>query len=110
MKRMFGILTVMLSMIFVFSLVALAYNDGTYVGEGQGLFGPVKLEVKVAGGKITEINVLEHSETPGISDAAFNGVIPAIIEAQSVDVDTVSGATITSNAIIEAVKDALNIK
>lgn len=108
--RVLCILAVVLSMTFAFTLIALAYNNGTFVGEGNGLFGPIKVEVKVAGGKIEAIKVLEHSETPGISDAAFNNVIPAIIEKQSVDVDTVSGATMTSNGIIAAVKDALDLK
>ncbi|MGO4936365.1 FMN-binding protein [Fundicoccus sp. Sow4_H7] len=88
---------------------AASFEDGTHNGTAKGHNGPLELEVVVEGGVITEINVLSHSETKGISDPAFEEVIPAIIEANSVEVDTVSGASITSNAIIDAVKDALNI-
>lgn len=83
------------------------YEDGTFTGVGEGHEGDVELEVVVEGGAITEINILDSSETQGISDPAFDEVPAAIIEANSTDVDTVSGATYTSNAIIEAVNSAL---
>ena len=62
----------------------------------------------MSGGKFTEVKVLEHSETAGISDPAIEKIPAAIVEAQSADVDIVSGATFTSKGIIEAVKNALN--
>lgn len=81
--------------------------DGTYEGTGDGLFGPIRVSVAVQGGKITEVKVLEHSETDGIADPAITGVPKGIVENQVVDVDAVSGATYTSKGIINAVKDAL---
>jgi uncharacterized protein with FMN-binding domain len=65
--------------------------------------------VTVKGGKITDI-VLEdgHAETPGIFDLAVEQVIPAIIEAQSTDVDSATGASMSSEGIKEAVEDALS--
>jgi uncharacterized protein with FMN-binding domain len=81
--------------------------DGTYEGSGKGLFGPIKVSVTMQGGKITDIKVLEHKETAGISDPAFTYVPKDIIEKQTLDVDTVSGATFTSEGVIEAVKNAL---
>jgi len=99
-----GILTLIL--VFAMSFAALAWNDGVYVGKANGHNGPLSLEVTVEGGKITAIKVLEHQETPSISDAGFK-VADAIIAAQSLQVDTVSGATVTSRAVLAAVKNAL---
>jgi len=81
--------------------------DGTYEGVGEGLFGPIRVSVTVQGGRITEVKVLEHSDSEGISDPAISGIPKAIVENQRLDVDAVSGATFTSKGIIEAVKDAL---
>lgn len=82
-------------------------EDGTYTGVGQGYGGPIELELTFADGELTSIDLLDHSETAGISDPAFEQVIPAIIEAQSPDVDAVSGATMTSEGIVAAVRAAL---
>lgn len=62
----------------------------------------------VAGGKITAITVGAHNETPGISDPAIAQVPAAIIREQPLDVDVVSGATITSQVIMKAVAAALS--
>ncbi|HPT35743.1 MAG TPA: FMN-binding protein, partial [Bacillota bacterium] len=83
--------------------------DGEYEGTGNGLFGPIKVSVTMEGGKIVDIKVLEHRETAGISDPAFKYVPERIIEAQTLDVDTVAGASFTSEGIIQAVKDALKV-
>ncbi len=84
------------------------YTDGTYIGEGEGFGGTIKVEVKVDGGKITSIEILEHGESAGIADPAIEGIPSAIISAQNPDVDTVSGATYSSEGIMEAVKNALS--
>lgn len=83
------------------------WQDGSFTGEGQGNNGPVKVTVRIEKGKIADVKVTEHKETPGISDAAIERVPKAIVEKQTWDVDTVSGATNTSKAIKEAVKAAL---
>ncbi len=57
--------------------------------------------------KITEITIGKHGETTGISDAAFEKIPAAIIENQSLGVDTISGATYTSQAILDAVADCV---
>ena len=59
-------------------------------------------------GEIVSITLGEHGETEGIFEGAVDGVIPQIIKGQTTEVDVVSGATITSNAIIEAVEDIMN--
>ena len=82
--------------------------ENEYIGRGQGKGGtPVVVKVTVDGDKIQAVEVLEHSETPGIGDLAFDKIPQMIVDAQSADVDVVAGATLTSNGIIEAVKDAL---
>lgn len=81
--------------------------DGTYAGEGEGFGGPIKVEVTIAGGKITKVEIVEQSETPSVSAPAREQLPAAIVEAQSAEVDGVAGATLTSNGIIEAVQDAL---
>ena len=82
-------------------------TDGTYTGTGRGNNGSVKVSVTVSGGAITEVKVTEHAETAGISDPAMERLPAAIVAQQSVAVDTVSGATNTSNAILTAVKDCI---
>lgn len=79
-------------------------------GEGMGYNPdvPIKVEVTLDGGVITDITVLEHGETEGLSDPAFEQIPAAIIEAQSTNVDVVTNATDTSNGIMEAVADAIN--
>jgi fumarate reductase flavoprotein subunit len=83
------------------------YKDGTYEGTGKGNNGDIKVEVKVEGGNIVSVELKEHSETSGIYEAAEDGVISQIIQKQTADVDTVSGATNSSKGIIAAVTDAL---
>lgn len=82
-------------------------EDGTYEGTAEGHNGPVTVEVTLADGQITEVNVLEHEETEGASDPAFEEVPADIVEYQSTKVDIVSGVTYSSNAIMAAVEDAL---
>jgi Na+-translocating ferredoxin:NAD+ oxidoreductase RnfD subunit/uncharacterized protein with FMN-binding domain len=92
-----------------FSPFSITRSDGTQRGNAQGFGGSLVLDVVVSGGKITEIVVIENNETPFIANGAFEELIPAIIEAQG-PVDTFSGATVTSGAIHDAVRDALNMK
>ena len=86
--------------------VAGKLKDGVYTGSAQGYEGAVTVEVKVEGGKIVSLRVLSHSETPGYYELGFK-VIDRILAAQSVNVDTVSGATVTSRAIMIATARAL---
>lgn len=83
------------------------YKDGTYEGTGKGNNGDIKVEVVVEGGNITSVTLKEHSETVGIYEAAEKNVIADIIKNQTAQVDAVSGATNSSNGIMEAVANAL---
>ena len=80
---------------------------GTYTGEGQGIGGAVKVAVTVEGGAITAVEVVEHAETAGICDPAIEKIPAAIVAGQSLAVDTVTGATVTSKAILAAAEQAL---
>lgn len=83
------------------------FKAGTYAGTAKAHNGELKLEVAVDKKSIKEIKILEHKESPGISDPALERIPKAIIDYQSLAVDTISGATVTSNAIILAVTNAL---
>ncbi|QUH20114.1 FMN-binding protein [Alkaliphilus sp. B6464] len=86
------------------------FTDGEYEGVGEGFKGDIKVSVKVENGKITNIGIIEIDETPGIGDEGVKETIKKIIEAQSTEVDTHSGATISSNGTMEAVAVALGLK
>ena len=81
--------------------------DGTFGGTGHGFGGELKVAVTVADGIITTIDVTEHSETAGVSDFIIMNQPQRIIDAQSYEVDLITGATFTANAIKQAVKGAL---
>ena len=83
------------------------YTPGTYTGTAAGKNGDVKVEVTFSANAIDSVKVVKHSETAGISDGAIENIPAAIVENQSLAVDTVSGATITSDAILKAVADAV---
>ena len=81
-------------------------KDGVYNGSASGYGGEIRVKVTVSNGKISDIKVESHSETPEYYDRC-SGIIPNIISSQSTNVDGVSGATFTSNGIKAAVADAL---
>lgn len=83
------------------------YADGTYTGEAQGYGGTVAVELTVENGKITDLTITSaEKEDTAYLDAA-SAVIDSILEQQSTDVDTVSGATFSSNGILHAAEDAM---
>ena len=84
-----------------------AVEDGTYTGTGTGFGGDIVVEVTVSGNQITDITVVEHSESPGFWENAETAIPEAIIDAQDYDVDAISGATMSSNGIMNAVFDAI---
>lgn len=83
------------------------FKAGKYTGEAQGFGGIIKVEAEVSDSEILKIDILEHQESAGISDPAFDKIPDQIIENQSVAVDTISGCTFSSKGIIDAVKAAL---
>ena len=89
-----------------YSNVEITYTPGTYTGTARGRNGDVSVEVTFSADKIESINVLENSETPGVSDLPQKQIPEDILTYQSLDVDGITGATLTSNAILAAVADA----
>ena len=81
-----------------------SYQDGVYAGEAEGFGGPISLEVTVEEGKITAIEILSAEKEDGAYFAMAQDVIPDIIEKQSADVDTISGATFSSTGIRDAAR------
>ena len=84
-----------------------AYRAGDYTGTGNGRNGAIKVAVKVSENAIESIEIISHQETPGICDAAFEQVPAMILARQSLAVDVVAGATLTSEGVLEAVANAL---
>lgn len=85
------------------------FTDGVYTGSGAGFRGNTNVQVTVENGNISDITVLSYEDDAEFFDKAQASVIPAILSAQSVDVSTVSGATFSSDGIINAVANALNV-
>lgn len=84
----------------------LAPNE--YIGEAQSFGGTLRVKVTMDGDKIAKIDILSHSDTAGVCNAAYDTVPGKIIEAQSTNVDAATNATISSKAIMAAVEDALS--
>ncbi|HSQ88761.1 FMN-binding protein [Romboutsia sp.] len=83
------------------------YKNGTYQGTASGYAEDLNVEVKVSNGEISKIDIVSHNETPGFYEKAFELVPSEIIKKQSTNVDAASGATYSSQGIINAVNDAL---
>ena len=81
---------------------------GALTGTADGFMGPITVSVTMDGDTITAVEVVSNSETPEIAGAALEQIPAAIVAANSPDVDVVSGATYTSNGIINAVKNAIS--
>ena len=83
------------------------YKDGTYQGSGTGFGGTITVEVTISGGKIASITILSAAGETASYFASAQGVISRILSGQTPNVDAVSGATYSSNGIIQAVQNAL---
>ena len=86
---------------------ASAYKDGTYYGTGKGFAGNIKVKVDIAGGKISAISIVSTKDGDSYVKSA-SSLLDTIVEKQSTNVDTVSGATFSSRGIIAAVRNALS--
>ena len=83
------------------------FVDGVYTGSAKGMKGDIKLEITVENSSITKIEVLENVETSNIFAGVLDEYIPSIISTQNVDIDMVTGATISCTAVNEAIHLAL---
>lgn len=111
------ILAMFLSVIMVFGIVSFnnqnevfadtMFTPGTYTGESEGYGGKLTVEVSVDESEILSVEVTENSETKSVAGNAITEIPKSIVENQSVAVDTVTGATFASEAVIEATTNAL---
>ena len=82
------------------------YVDGMYFGSGEGYVGETQVAVTVSGGRIQSVIVVSSKDdAPYMEDA--KALIPGVIDAQHTHLNAISGATYTSQAILEAIEDAL---
>ncbi len=86
---------------------ATAYQPGVYTAVGQGNNGDVEVEVTFSETEILKVEVTKEAETVGIGTAAIEKIPAAIKDGQTLNVNAISGATNTSNAILEAVEDCI---
>lgn len=84
-----------------------AYTPGSYTETVDGHNGTITLTVTTSDSAIVDIKLGEHVETQGLGDKAMEALIPAMISANSADVDSITGATVTSDAVKAAVAAAL---
>ena len=107
MKKSMAMLLTLLLVLFGTTAWAQNYTAGVYTAQANGNNGPVTVEVEVNDSEILNVRVTDHAETAGLSDAPIERIPAEIVEGQTLAVDTVSGATNTSNAILKAAEDAL---
>lgn len=89
------------------SMAACSASADEHVGQAQGYGGTLKVRIKMEDGKLHHVEVLEHHETQDVGTRAIDQLPDAMAEAGTWDVDAVSGATITSSALKEAVRTAM---
>ena len=83
------------------------YKDGTYTGSSQGFGGEIKVKVTVSGEKISAIDIIEASGEDEAYLSMAKDIVKTILDKQTTDVDTISGATYSSTGIKNAVGQAL---
>ncbi|SCY82055.1 flavocytochrome c [Alkaliphilus peptidifermentans] len=85
------------------------FKAGTYTASAAGHNGDITVEVTVDEYEIKEVKIVSHNESPSITDAAIERIPQAIVDNQTLAIDAITGATITSDAIIVAVTEALKL-
>lgn len=85
----------------------LKFKPGTYEGKAVGYGGDIKVSVEVDEKSIKNVKVSEHKETSMISDMAIQELPKRIVDAQSTGLDTISGCTFSSMAVLSATNEAL---
>lgn len=109
MRKTFSMIlaVVLVGCMFAAPAMAATYTAGTYTASAPGNNGPVEVTVTVSDSAITAVEVTAHVETAGLSDRPIADIPAAIVEHQSLAIDAISGATYTSQAILDATADAL---
>lgn len=84
-----------------------SYKDGSYEGTATGFGGDITVKVTVDGGKITAVDIVSAEKEDGAYLTMAEDIIPKIIDAQTSEADTISGATFSSTGIKNATAQAL---
>ena len=84
-----------------------SYKDGSYEGTATGFGGDITVKVTVDSGKITAVDIVSAEKEDGAYLTMAEDIIPKIIDAQTSEVDTISGATFSSTGIKNATAQAL---
>ena len=105
MKRLMALVlsTLLLLTTAIGAASAEGLTPGTYTQTVAGRNGDLEVQVTFDDNGIADVKVTNHQETQGVADAALEKIPAQVVEYQSVQIDAVTGATITSNAILEAV-------
>ena len=99
-------LSLLLAMMMALSMCgfasAEAYTPGTYEASVNGMNGPVVVTMEFSENAILSVNAVGEKETKGLGDVAIEKLAQLVLEQQSIDVDVVSGATVSSQAMLQA--------
>ena len=108
-KRLFFILNFILAFIFSQTLYGENKNlvTGSKTGTAVGYHGKITVLTELKDGKFTNISVKSHSETKDVGDIAISKIPNEILKKQSLDVDSVAGATSTSAGFRRAIRNAV---
>jgi len=82
-------------------------NAAVYEGTAQGYRGPIQVQVRVSGGSITEIIIVDSEEDNFVGGAAIEELIDTVIQYNTTDIDAVTGATESSRGFLKAVENAI---
>lgn len=86
----------------------LIYNDGIYTGISRGYKSDIEVRVEIKSDIIVSVEIESHKESRGYYEEVFATIPGNIVKSQSTNVDTISGATFTSDAVIDATNQALD--
>ena len=106
MKKLTALCLALLVLMTGIAMADTSFTPGVYAGEATGM-GHLAVEVTLSDSGIESISIVEDNETPAIGGEILKTLPDAIVAAQSTQLDTVAGATITSAALFEAVDNAL---
>ncbi|WP_018306546.1 FMN-binding protein [Desulfitobacterium hafniense] len=112
-SKLFTLIGIVVSVMFLVAACGTSedtgiYKDGTYEGiSNKGIQPGLKVSVTIKDDKITDVTVTENGETEGVGSRAIDELPGKIVEAQSTEVEAISGASLSSAAIKEAVDLAL---
>ncbi len=106
-KTLKSFMAVFLSVALMTGCSKASGEEKTARGTGKGIHGDVVVEVTATDSKIISVTVVEQNETKGIGSVAVDELPGKMVDANSIEVDAISSATVTSDAIKEGVREAI---